>query len=405
MEARDRGGWAGSTVVTARSATEPLDQMMATTGLNKQTATRQPNNADALKRISEGEIVIISDGESAMAVASAARVSAGLIARFEKMTSAPFYVALSASQFDGLGLVLHSETATLPIGRPVDVLPHPLAAMSRSGRADTVAAMAKGLPSPVLRVPGHVTPLRAMPGGLLARVGHIEGAVDLVSMAGEAPAAIVAFLVSDDGAPSTYAGAEFGELLTLENLRSMRLLRERGNPHHQVASLFIEAMTRNPAAVAVITACAPDGAPAGLLVSSMSSYSGNPPSVVFSVSMKSRTLGTLLEQDDFGVNILAREQEDVAAAFAGRGDKFRSTMWIWDHHVPRIEGTQSFLRCRKTAQVSLGDHTLFVGAIISGESSPVPPLIYFDRSFQWTLTAPSNPETEVDASDQRGSAL
>src|SRR5690606_15903311 len=138
-----------------------------------------------------------------------------------------------------------------------------------------------------------------------------------------------------------------------------------------VAALFREAMTRQPSAVAVITARDSDDAPAGLLVSSMSSYSGNPPSVVFSVAMTSRTLESLVEREEFGVNILASSQAGVARAFAGQGDKFGSVDWSWDAELPHIRGVQSFLRCRKTAQISLGDHTLFVGAILAGSSSSI----------------------------------
>lgn len=47
--------------------------------------------------------------------------------------------------------------------------------------------------------PGHVFPLRAAPGGLLARQGHTEGCVDLAKMAGMKPAAILCELTNPDG--------------------------------------------------------------------------------------------------------------------------------------------------------------------------------------------------------------
>lgn len=47
--------------------------------------------------------------------------------------------------------------------------------------------------------PGHVFPLRATPGGVLARKGHTEGSVDLATMAGLKPAAVLCELMNPDG--------------------------------------------------------------------------------------------------------------------------------------------------------------------------------------------------------------
>jgi 3,4-dihydroxy 2-butanone 4-phosphate synthase/GTP cyclohydrolase II len=47
--------------------------------------------------------------------------------------------------------------------------------------------------------PGHVLPLRAKAGGVLARPGHTEAAVDLCRLSGLAPVAAIGELVRDDG--------------------------------------------------------------------------------------------------------------------------------------------------------------------------------------------------------------
>ncbi|GAA2723614.1 GTP cyclohydrolase II [Cellulomonas aerilata] len=47
--------------------------------------------------------------------------------------------------------------------------------------------------------PGHVLPLRAVPGGVLHRAGHTEAAVDLCRLAGLEPVGAIAELVNDDG--------------------------------------------------------------------------------------------------------------------------------------------------------------------------------------------------------------
>ncbi|MCL1899630.1 MAG: 3,4-dihydroxy-2-butanone-4-phosphate synthase [Promicromonosporaceae bacterium] len=48
--------------------------------------------------------------------------------------------------------------------------------------------------------PGHLFPLRAHAGGVRARRGHTEAAVDLARAAGLAPAAVICEIAGDDGA-------------------------------------------------------------------------------------------------------------------------------------------------------------------------------------------------------------
>ncbi|WP_263120280.1 3,4-dihydroxy-2-butanone-4-phosphate synthase [Cellulomonas sp. RIT-PI-Y] len=80
--------------------------------------------------------------------------------------------------------------------------------------------------------PGHVLPLRAVPGGVLHRAGHTEAAVDLCRLAGLAPVAAIAELVHDDGTmmrlPDTLELAEREGLvvLTISDLIAWRTAHE-----------------------------------------------------------------------------------------------------------------------------------------------------------------------------------
>ncbi len=47
--------------------------------------------------------------------------------------------------------------------------------------------------------PGHVFPLRAHPGGVMARAGHTEASLELVTRAGHSPAAVLCELQNEDG--------------------------------------------------------------------------------------------------------------------------------------------------------------------------------------------------------------
>lgn len=72
--------------------------------------------------------------------------------------------------------------------------------ISAADRAHTikVAVDPSSKPQDVVQ-PGHVFPLRAEQGGVLARAGHTEASVDLARIAGLTPAAVIVEIMNDDG--------------------------------------------------------------------------------------------------------------------------------------------------------------------------------------------------------------
>ncbi|WP_053913420.1 bifunctional 3,4-dihydroxy-2-butanone-4-phosphate synthase/GTP cyclohydrolase II [Streptomyces sp. TP-A0875] len=72
--------------------------------------------------------------------------------------------------------------------------------ISAGDRAATLRLLAGGTarPDDLVR-PGHVFPLRARPGGVLARDGHTEAAVDLARLAGLRPAGAIVEIAGEDG--------------------------------------------------------------------------------------------------------------------------------------------------------------------------------------------------------------
>jgi 3,4-dihydroxy 2-butanone 4-phosphate synthase len=72
--------------------------------------------------------------------------------------------------------------------------------VSAADRLTTVrAAIAAGADADDLVSPGHVFPLRAEAGGVLARRGHTEGAIELCDLAGLPRAAVLCELMNADG--------------------------------------------------------------------------------------------------------------------------------------------------------------------------------------------------------------
>lgn len=89
--------------------------------------------------------------------------------------------------------------------------------VSAADRVTTVrAAIANHAKPDDLARPGHVFPLRATPGGVLARNGHTEGSVDLAILAGCKPAAVLCELMNPDG--SMAHGQQVTDYATLHGL-------------------------------------------------------------------------------------------------------------------------------------------------------------------------------------------
>jgi len=106
--------------------------------------------------------------------------------------------------------------------------------ISAGDRAQTIlTAVADDAGPADLVSPGHVFPLKAVPGGVLQRTGHTEGSVDLSRLAGLKPASVICEIMKDDGTMARYpdlvAFAEQHELrlLTIADLIQYRLARER----------------------------------------------------------------------------------------------------------------------------------------------------------------------------------
>lgn len=72
--------------------------------------------------------------------------------------------------------------------------------ISAADRAVTIlAAVAPGARPEDLVQPGHIFPVRAVPGGVLERAGLAEAATDLAGLAGAAPAAVTCCVLDDSG--------------------------------------------------------------------------------------------------------------------------------------------------------------------------------------------------------------
>jgi 3,4-dihydroxy 2-butanone 4-phosphate synthase/GTP cyclohydrolase II len=114
---------------------------------------------------------------------------------------------------DRLGLKLMVARNTARFGTPftesVDVRRGTTSGTSVYDRTRTLRALARPRTRATdLDRPGHVFPLRAVPGGVLRRAGHTEAVTDLCRLAGLGPVGALCEILTDDGRMMRLPGLE-----------------------------------------------------------------------------------------------------------------------------------------------------------------------------------------------------
>jgi flavin reductase (DIM6/NTAB) family NADH-FMN oxidoreductase RutF len=141
---------------------------------------------------------------------------------------------------------------------------------------------------------------------------------------------------------------------------------------------------RWPAGVSIVVADV-DGHRHGRTVSSLVSLSLDPPLVGLAVSRQAALHELLRRAGAFGVSLLGEGQEELATRFS-RGVP---PIALWTgvavregRRAPLLEGALGWLECETRAEHAAGDHTLFVGEVVSAEAgSPGRPLVHLDQRF------------------------
>ena len=111
----------------------------------------------------------------------------------------------------------------------IDAIEGVTTGISAYDRAKTVltAIDPKTRPADLAR-PGHVFPLQAREGGVLARAGQTEASVDLARMAGMTPAGVICEIMNEDGTMSRMPQLEeFGKAFDIPILTIADLIRYR----------------------------------------------------------------------------------------------------------------------------------------------------------------------------------
>ena len=155
------------------------------------------------------------------------------------------------------------------------------------------------------------------------------------------------------------------------------------------AARFRAALGRFPTGIALVTTTVAD-APLGLVVSSFTSVSLQPPLISFAPSRDSFTWSRMRRAGRFGVNVLGEAHAEYVRAAAPAGaDRFAGVAWSrTDGGVPRLAGAITFLECSIEAEHRAGDHWIVVGRVERALTAPGLPLLTWASDLARLSTAP-----------------
>jgi len=148
---------------------------------------------DDAERENEGDLIMAAEHVTPEAINFMSKFGRGLIC-----------VPTTSDRLKQLGIErmvkTNRETFKTDFQVSVDAARQVTTGISAADRAETIRVMAhpSAVPEDLVQ-PGHVFPLRSRPGGVLQRAGHTEAAVDLVTLAGCRPIAVICEVMSEDG--------------------------------------------------------------------------------------------------------------------------------------------------------------------------------------------------------------
>jgi flavin reductase (DIM6/NTAB) family NADH-FMN oxidoreductase RutF len=132
---------------------------------------------------------------------------------------------------------------------------------------------------------------------------------------------------------------------------------------------FRGAMRRLAGGVSVITVGQGNDI-TGMTVTSVSSLSADPPTLIVSINRESSSWPLLKRHGFFGVNILTADQLDIAERFSGKDGlkgaaRFAGAQWITRvSGVPLLAGALSAIDCEVEDIVERHSHAIVIGRVL-----------------------------------------
>ncbi len=339
----------------------------------------------------DGDLVVPARGADAARVNFMAKEGRGLIC-----------LGLTADRCDELGLEPLAERR-VPVGQAdftvsIEAAEGVSTGISAGDRARTIEVAidpANG-PETIVR-PGHVFPLRERRGGVLARNGHVEAAIDLSRLAGTGDSVVLCQVLDEEGdSAGTDYLAGFAAKHQLKMVEVDEVARHVAEVRPAIeASAESEDASRQlrsilghfATGVTVVTTTDVEGEPCGTTANAFTSVSLDPPLIIVCLARESQTLEMIRARGGFVANILADGQQDHSNWFAKTGVRLEPELHEFTAGklgLPVLGGVVAHLECEVERIDDGGDHEILLGRVIShGKHQEAPdPLLFYQGSYR-----------------------
>lgn len=148
------------------------------------------------------------------------------------------------------------------------------------------------------------------------------------------------------------------------------------------SACFRQSIALFATGIAVISAESEDGEVHGMTVSSFTSISLDPPTVM--VSLKPGRMHDLITRGGrYGVSVLASHQQSFSTYFSRRVlEDSPSPSFAVREELPTLDGALAWFECEVENSLTVRDHTLFIARVTAcgqREEKPLPLLFFASR--------------------------
>ena len=129
----------------------------------------------------------------------------------------------------------------------------------------------------------------------------------------------------------------------------------------------------------------------GMTANAVMSLSLDPPLIVVSVDCQSNMHGHLTQGQCYAINVLKHDQEELSRRFAKPGPKDFSDlkMTVAETGAPIFVDALAYVDCRVVEVARAGDHDMFIGEPLAGETYDGEPLIFYSGQYAQLEEAPT----------------
>ena len=140
--------------------------------------------------------------------------------------------------------------------------------------------------------------------------------------------------------------------------------------------LFRRSVSRFATGIAIVSCLDDDDRPQGMTISSFTSISLEPATVLVSLR-PGRTHALIRRRGGYGVSVLGGDQERWSRHFSGKPQEDLDVRWETRSQVPVLRDALAWFACEVDSVLQVQDHTLFVARVLDCDHASGSPLMFY----------------------------